>query len=435
MASRSEILQTTDKRSSLSVVIDSTIYSPMDLSPDCMGYDHRYMVVFIFFAALSLQVAIKPFVDYLYKWGVSHRYGVLLIYLFLIAAVVLLLWFIAPLLITQMVAVITELPDYYAALRDYLVNARSTLLHLVADQLPARLSLHTATASVGEETVDPITPVWEVMKSSGNVFFVLVAILALAFSWTMEGERVIRRLLLRVPQDRREEVRTLIAEMESKIGDYFRGQAILCVIVGVMSLVAFLLLGIPNALVLGALMGIFEALPVIGPTLGAIPAVLLTLAVAPEKTVWVIVALIAIQVVENNLLVPRIMDQSVGVNAIVSILAIAAFGLLFGIGGAILAIPLAAILQILIKRFLFELPPPEDAINNTPLTAPVMMPPNSRDQFGKLRLEAQELAQDIRKQARGEETPADTAAEQIEDLIEAIAVDLDKLLVEAKGRV
>jgi hypothetical protein len=209
----------------------------------------------------------------------------------------------------------------------------------------------------------------------------------------------------------------------------------LCVIVGVMSLVAFLLLGIPNALVLGALMGIFEALPVIGPTLGAIPAVLLTLAVAPEKTVWVIVALIAIQVVENNLLVPRIMDQSVGVNAIVSILAIAAFGLLFGIGGAILAIPLAAILQILIKRFLFELPPPEDAINNTPLTAPVMMPPNSRDQFGKLRLEAQELAQDIRKQARGEETPADTAAEQIEDLIEAIAVDLDKLLVEAKGRV
>ena len=277
------------------------------------------------------------------------------------------------------------------------------------------------------EGADPITPVWNVIKSSGEIFFVLTAILALAFSWTMEGERVLRKLLLRIPQERREEVRKLIGEMEGKIGAYFRGQIILCVIVGVMSGLAFFWLAVPNALVLGGLMGIFEALPVIGPTLGAVPAILMTLAVAPDKALWVVIALTAIQGIENNLLVPRIMDQSVGVNAIVSILAIAAFGLLFGIGGAILAIPLAAMLQILLNRFLFTIATPDEVNESNPLT-----PPNSRDQIGKLRLEAQELAQDVRKQARAERATPEDDNEHIEDLIESIAVDLDSWLIQTK---
>lgn len=388
-----------------------------------------YMVVFIFFAAFSLQVAIKPLVDYLYNWRIPYSLGVILIYILLLAAIILLLWFLAPMMIVQAITLVTELPTYYEGLRDYLLSTRSALLHLLASRLPAQLSLNTATATMSTEGADPITPVWNVIKSSGEIFFILTAILALAFSWTMEGERIMRKLLLRVPQERREEVRKLISEMEGKIGAYFRGQIILCVIVGVMSGLAFFWLAVPNALVLGGLMGIFEALPVIGPTLGAVPAILMTLAVAPEKALWVIIALTAIQGLENNLLVPRIMDQSVGVNAIVSILAIAAFGLLFGLGGAILAIPLAAMLQILLNRFLFTIATPDEVNESNPLT-----PPNSRDQIGKLRLEAQELAQDVRKQARAESALPEDDNEQIEDLIEAIAVDLDSWLIQTKER-
>lgn len=386
-----------------------------------------YMVVFIFFAAFSLQVAIKPLVDYLHHWRIPYSLGVILIYILLLAAIILLLWFLAPIIIVQTVTLVTELPRYYEGLRDYLLSTRSALLHLVASRLPVQLSLNAATATMSSEGADPITPVWNVLKSSGEIFFVLTAILALAFSWTMEGERVMRKLLLRVAQERREEVRKVIGEMEGKIGAYFRGQIILCVIVGVMSGLAFFWLAVPNALVLGGLMGIFEALPVIGPTLGAVPAILMTLAVAPDKALWIIIALTAIQGIENNLLVPRIMDQSVGVNAIVSILAIAAFGLLFGLGGAILAIPLAAMLQILLNRFLFTIATPDEVNESNPLT-----PPNSRDQIGKLRLEAQELAQDVRKQARAESALPEDDNEHIEDLIEAIAVDLDSWLIQTK---
>jgi hypothetical protein len=187
---------------------------------------------------------------------------------------------------------------------------------------------------------------------------------------------------------------------------------------------------VPYALVLGVLMGIFEAIPIIGPTLGAIPAVVITLATAPDKVVWVVVALVAIQVLENNLLVPRVMDQSVGVNAIVSILAIAAFGVLFGLGGAILAIPLAAILQILFNRMLFDLPAPEEMVDS-----PAPGENGKRDRLAMLRLETQELVQDVRKQVRNEEGAGepDPRGEEAEDLIESVALDLDNLLMELEG--
>lgn len=386
-----------------------------------------YMVVFIFFAAYSLQVAIKPLVDYLHKWRIPYSLGVILIYILLFTSFTLLLWFLAPIVIEQSVALVRDLPTYYEALRGYLLSTQSALLHLIANRLPAQFSLNTATATMSGTGADSIASVWDVLKSSGEIFFILTAILALAFSWTMEGERVMRKLLLRVPQERRTEVRALISEMEGKIGAYFRGQIILCVIVGVMSGLAFFWLAVPNALVLGGLMGIFEALPVIGPTLGAVPAILMTLAVAPEKALWVIIALTAIQGLENNLLVPRIMDQSVGVNAIVSILAIAAFGLLFGLGGAILAIPLAAMLQILLNRFLFTISAPDETTELNPL-----LPLNNRDQVGRLRLEAQQLAQDVRKQARTENALPTDNNEQLEDLIESIAVDLDSWLIQTK---
>ena len=133
---------------------------------------------------------------------------------------------------------------------------------------------------------------------------------------------------------------------------------------------------------------------------------------------------LVIQGVENNLLVPRIMDQSVGVNAIVSLLAIAAFGILFGIGGAILAIPLAAILQIVLNRLLFNVPVSEEAPTLSPSTDHL-----ERNQVSVLRFETQHLVQDVRKQVRAtDSTLVDPETERVEDMIEAIATDLDSIL-------
>jgi predicted PurR-regulated permease PerM len=209
--------------------------------------------------------------------------------------------------------------------------------------------------------------------------------------------------------------------METKVGSYVAGQGVLCLVIGIMALISYLLIGLPNALVLAFMAGVLEAVPMIGPVLGAIPAALVGLSVAPVKLVWVIVATVVIQQLENNLLVPRIMRKAVGVNPFVTLLAIFAFSSLFGLAGALMAIPMAAIIQLLLERFVFH--------------AEAMEPEPSpgRDHASRLRYEAQGFAQDLRKQARLKKGGSDLRVKQIDqvmDEIETIATDLDALLLQ-----
>ncbi len=387
-----------------------------------------YMVVFLFFVALSLTVALEPAVAWLARHKIRREIGILLLYALILALLALLLWLLAPVLISQGRKVIADLPGYYSDVRTYLLEMPIGLVRGLARTLPLQLSLPTLLASVG--TTDPAdgSVPWNYVWLSVRTLVAFLAVFAMAYYWTLEGDFIFRKLILQTPAQRRDEVRNLIAEINGKIGSYFRGQVILCVIVGLLSVLAFFALGIPNSLVLGLLMGLFEAIPVLGPTLGAIPAVLMTMATSPEKTLWVVAALVTIQVLENNLLVPRVMDQSVGVNAVVSMLAIVAFGVLFGIGGAILAIPLAAILQILLNRLLFQTSASEEAASGLPTTVGV-----SRSQWGVLRLEARDLAQAVRKQARNDPDPTPNESEETADEIEAIAVELDQWLSTKEG--
>ena len=159
----------------------------------------------------------------------------------------------------------------------------------------------------------------------------------------------------------------------------------------------------------------------VGPLLGAVPAALVALSIAPGKLVWVIVATVVIQQVENTLLVPRVMRKAVGVNPFVSLLAIFAFSSLLGLPGVLMAIPIAAIVQILLDRFVFHPGTMEAEVSV------------GRDYASRLRYEAQDLAQGLRKQARlHKEGPEKwiEQTDQVMDEIEAITTDLDSLLAQ-----
>ena len=259
------------------------------------------------------------------------------------------------------------------------------------------------------------------VASAAKVILIATAILLLALHWTLDGPRTIQSLLLLVPRGQRESISELISAMETKVGFYIAGQGVLCLVIGIMALVAYLLIGLPNALVLALVAGVLEAVPMIGPLLGAIPAAVIALSITPSKLVWVIVAMLVIQQIENSVLVPRVMRKAVGVNPFVSLLAIFAFSSLFGISGALMAIPIAAIIQLLLDRFVFH---------------PGAMEPEvsaGRDYASRLRYEAQDLAQDLRKQARLNKGGSDRWVKQTDhvmDEIEAITTDLDSLLAQ-----
>jgi predicted PurR-regulated permease PerM len=374
-------------------------------------------VIFILFIAILMGTVIRPAVAWLHRRGLPRIAGVLA----LLTGFMLLLF---PLIVEQGTTIAAAVPGYYQSLREWMMTYSHPLIVRLSEFLPETLpSLGLGLVQqTGPEMIASAGQALGYVTSAAEVSFIAIVILVLTFYWTLDGPQTIRSWVLLLPKAQREGTSELISAMETKVGAYIAGQSVLCLIIGAVALVAYLLIGLPNALVLALVAGVLEAVPMIGPLLGAIPAALVGLSIAPGKLVWVIVATVVIQQVEGSLLVPRVMRKAVGVNPFVSLLALFAFGSLFGIAGALMAIPVAAIIQLLLNRFVFE---PETA--ETEGAA-------GRDYASRLRYEAQDLVQDLRKQARLKKGGSGRRVEQtdqIMDEIETLATDLDALLTQA----
>ena len=380
-----------------------------------------YQVVFILFIAIVMGTVIRPAVTWLHRRGLPRIAGVILVYLLLLALLIGFVLLLFPLIVEQGTTIAAAVPGYYQSLREWMVNYPNQLIVRLSEFLPATLPGLEPVQQTGQQMLASAGQALGYVALAAKVIFMATAILLLAFHWTLDGPRTIQSLLLLVPKGQRESISELISAMETKVGFYIAGQGVLCLVIGIMALVAYLLIGLPNALVLALVAGVLEAVPMVGPLLGAIPAAVIALSIAPSKLVWVIVATIVIQQVENSLLVPRVMRKAVGVNPFVSLLAIFAFSSLFGIAGALMAIPMAAIIQLLLDRFVFHPGTMESEVSA------------GRDYASRLRYEAQDLAQDLRKQARLKKGGSDLRVKQIDqvmDEIEAITTDLDALLAQ-----
>jgi predicted PurR-regulated permease PerM len=376
------------------------------------------IAIFSLFVAIVISTAISPAVDWLRKRGLPRAVGVALIYLALLGALVGALAIVLPLLAQQGPTIGATFSQFYINTVASLQESPSRVIRLLANQLPRLTALPSGPAT-DAAPLETLNQALTYLGLVGDGLFLFVAVLLLAFYWTLDRERVVRSLLLLAPLERREELHSLLTASEEKVGAYIRGVAILCLSVGVLNFVAFLLLGIPNALLLGLAAGILEVVPVVGPALGAVPAVLVALSSDPSKVIWVVAAAGAIQLLENTVLVPRIMDRTVGVHPVVSLLSLAAFGKLFGLPGALMAIPLAAVIQLVLDRFVLS--------QATPETKPF----DGRGELSVVRYSVQELVQDVRKQLREKPQDSEHADDTVEDAIEALALELDSVLARA----
>lgn len=383
------------------------------------------LVFFSLFTAIVLSTALLPLINRLMRLGMSRVASVMVASLVILLAIILLAAIIAPLLIEQWATFTNLVGSWYQDLRHALIQSNSLVMRRIALQLPRYLPM-TIPAPDLENPVDadPMSLAQQVMDIGSGLLRALLLLAGTALMtvlWILEGERVKRLFLLSVSAENRNKTRGFLEEIEKKVGAYTRGLIILSAIIGGMALVAYLIIGLPNVLLLAVFAGIMEAVPLVGPTLGAIPAVMVAASTNPSKVIWVVIATAVIQTLENNLIVPRVMDRQVGINPVAGLLAFIAFGTLFGFSGALLAIPLAAVIQISLQYYLFHPNPVEQD------------PPARRDALSALRYEAQHLALDVRKQVRAKEGELDSRTDQFEDALEAVAQDLDSILAQVEN--
>lgn len=367
-------------------------------------------VFMLLFAGIVLSTAFKPIITRLRALGATHTVSVCILYAVLVMALLGVVAFALPILVDQSQALLAAIPGNYEALRRDVMAWQIPAIPLLAARLPEVWPQEAVNSLMNGASHGAMATALGLGGAAARSLFYMMAILLLAFYWSMNEQRTTRASVMFLAPERRESARELIGAMEEKLGQYVRGQAAVCAIVGLMFLVSTWLIGVPYSIALACAATVFEAIPILGPALGAAPAILVAFSVSPNLGMAMSGAALVIHLIEANVLIPRVMEKAVGLSAVATMLAIVVFGALCGLMGAILAIPLAALVQLALERLLLD---PEPA------------PDKARDWNAYLRRRAQELVQDVRKQLRNRTEAASDDTDRWEDEIEAIAAALE----------
>lgn len=209
--------------------------------------------------------------------------------------------------------------------------------------------LQQAPAGSGDAVTMVLATVWGFV---GGIFGV-VTILLLTFYLLVDSQRIFSVFVRLFPRRRRPQVSELSALVTAKVSAWLGGQMLLGFIIGVTTAIGLAMMGVPYFFVLAVIAGIGEMIPMVGPLLAAIPAVLVALTVSPALAFAVAVFFIVQQALENNVLVPKVMGQQVGLSAVTVIASLAIGTELLGFVGALLAVPTAAIVQVLFEELYF----------------------------------------------------------------------------------
>jgi predicted PurR-regulated permease PerM len=382
----------------------------------CFAFLYRFAAaLFILFAGIALGMAVKPGVEQLRRRGVPRWAGALVIYAALGTLFAGVIAVSVPVVVSDVSHLLADAPQQVERLRSELASSESRTLRRIAAYLPP------APATGAGAGLDAGTVV-SYGAAIGRGVLTMVSVLLLGYFWTLEGERRTRALVLFAPLERRRAALGFVTDVERTVGAYLRGQSLVCLIIGVLAFVLYHAMGLPHAGMLGLVYALGEAVPVLGPIVGTATAAIAALVVQPSLVPWVVVAAAGLQLCENYVLIPRVMVRVVGVNPFVTLLAITAFGSVLGVAGAVLAIPMAAIVQLVINRWLLD------------SEAQRKRPPAGRDHRSVIRYGVRELVGDLRKRARaGAARARSPSSERLEDALEGIAVDLDRILGERAG--
>ena len=206
------------------------------------------------------------------------------------------------------------------------------------------------------------------VSSTMSFFLGLVVIPFWLFYILQDEDQVKQGVLDAFPQQLRDDVRCMARLIDDVLSAYIRGQLLLVLFVGGMAIIALTIIGVPFALVLGLVAGIFEVLPYVGPILGAIPAVVVALLADPISALWVAGAFFVIQQIENLVLVPRISGESVKLHPALVMVSLVIGNELAGLLGMLVAVPVTAVIRDVFKylylRFLDEPLAPDQALTS-----------------------------------------------------------------------
>lgn len=303
-------------------------------------------VLILAFVAILLAAGLEPVIERLRaRIPVGRGSSILLTYGTFLVTIVALAFFVVPAAIDQLHQASSDLP---ALLERARLWAKTIQPQVVSTSLTSLVDA----ASRNLKSAAPPKPdeVLAIGLTAAEAVVTVVTLLTLVFFWLTEHARLQRYALAFVPSERRAGTREAWDDVEERLGLWVRGQLTVMGTIALATGILYSVLGLPSALLLGLIAGLAEAIPLVGPMIGAVPALLVAATVSPELVGVVALAYLVIQFVEGNILVPMIMRNTMRISSFVVVVSLLIGAAVGGLLGAFLAVPIAAVAEVVLER-------------------------------------------------------------------------------------
>ncbi|MBI2034678.1 MAG: AI-2E family transporter [Candidatus Levybacteria bacterium] len=257
-------------------------------------------------------------------------------YVGILLLLILLIFPLIPFFVAQIKSLLTGFPEY--------VRQSGTTIGITIDEKNVQDFVTREFNSIGRNAFAVTTKVF------GGLFSILT-VLVVSFYLLMDHGRFKVWIASFFDINSHDKVISVLRQVDDKLGAWLRGQIMLSTSIGVMTFIALSIIGFPNAVPLSLIAGILETIPTLGPILSAVPAIIIALTISPSMAFLIIGLYIIIQALENNILVPKIMQRAVGLNPVVVIIGVIIGANLLGVAGALLSIPFISLLTVLYRGF------------------------------------------------------------------------------------
>ena len=294
-------------------------------------------IILIIFISILLTLIMNPAVDKMQNKKIPRTIGASVLFLIAFFVIGLIIYIVVPPLTKDVTNLATDLPAHMSdlGLNNTVDYSFSEPIQNIALQAGESLKAFASNIVSG------------VLALLGGLLSAIL-IIVISFYLLIEKDGTEKFVQTLMPVNYRPQALRIIKRIETTLGRWFVGQLFLGFIVGFVSFIGLTIIGVPYALVLGIIAGTLELIPYIGPILSSIPAIIIAFTVSPMLAVLAFVLYFLIQQMENYVLVPKVMQKSVGLHPVVIIIAMLVGGQMAGVLGMILAIPVTTIVTIIL---------------------------------------------------------------------------------------
>ena len=308
-----------------------------------------------FLFAVLIAYILYPLVVAVEKRGASRVVAILVVYAILAVLTGVSFWLVMPSFFRDLEEIARKLPEQSSQLGDL---GQDALGFLRSIQLPATIrdALTIVMERIQAATEALAGRLLQVLMTAFTHIASLLISPIFAFYMLRDHKAMRENVLRYIPAAQRGDALYILQEINAALNGFLRGQLLVCLFVGLFTYGGLYLLGIPYALFIGFIAGLFDIIPYFGPVLGFLPAAALALAKSPLTVFWVLVLFVAANQIENAIISPKLIGDRVGLHPLVVIFAVFVGADLMGILGMLLAIPVAAIIRVLLAFFFLRRP-------------------------------------------------------------------------------